>query len=946
MSEEPTPVRRYQFSGSLKLLITPNARYESRHEWRFCAMGKLQFIGRRTRGGTIAVNVDNEPADANHSYPALDSDEINSQENEDDYIKPDEDQRGVKKRDAYAIVVRDNGRLPLPHVGMYFWSTLERGKLLPASEIGERQVGDVNYRYYEYVVVSVWSWRASKHISNIDFYSAFSSLQHVLSADRARYAESARLAESGIRADAARRHSEATPAMFAIDNNITRDLVRLVTKVQCRRLTRLGRLCGVAEQSQTFPASVMAAFGNLYALAQWALQATLSEGATVHAVANKARLSARQVCAISMAELVALEKAFIRYEAAAPEVLLFFGAHPVIPVHALNSVIAGWQGVPLYRPNSHATHRIARILSARESTRATEDDFSLVLQLAYYLHSEQQSPPPWRRRDDVFDVVELMKAVEKRENWARRRQADGTHQSLLDSRRFAAALHTLFALHAWQRAPEACTKRLTLAARWRQPTSESMFMTTARAYALASSMAQHALFCSPQLVRTEHTGARVVMHTETLYLYCGTRLVDHVGTRHVSKRWSSTISLYDVLDQSAYTDNEALWIADMLAYRAIVVYDVHLLERHTLARMFSLFVDVKSAAAPGNLSIELHGDDALPMSLFSDLVQSNRFRVIDVAETRLGPPAPERPSGVPLKAHDEYDRVFSGTSRADDPGATLRLACNDVAHHRNAGVGRQKLVKELGAIKRLDDPAKLLLRAAKSGIPARWLLLCASSNEAIAGVFKALARDIDSVRDVEMARQFAELGERPSIVGDIVLFSSPYVGYMSQCARVHAFYTLTQPPQEHGARLASTMFLPVRQQDKPALSLDCPFLYIALDADQFGVDHQLCCQTWAPHVMCVARHRAELTGQSFILARNALPLAAASVNEVASSFTTVLLFGADYRFDDIYCAAARAAVAVQQHYRTLYFDPETLPAALTRRYPGPRSLLVDLLRVE
>lgn len=121
-------------------------------------------------------------------------------------------------------------------------------------------------------------------------------------------------------------------------------------------------------------------------------------------------------------------------------------------------------------------------------------------------------------------------------------------------------------------------------------------------------------------------------------------------------------------------------------------------------------------------------------------------------------------------------------------------------------------------------------------------------------------------------------------------------------------------------------------------SLDNPLLLIEIDhADctAMGIDHRLCCWTWQPNIVHVARHRGELQAQSFCTAREALPC-----NDSASP---IIVMGNEFRYPDLYGALVRAIPHVAEKLLLVDCNPSQLSQKTLATFPKPRTFLGDLL---
>jgi hypothetical protein len=228
--------------------------------------------------------------------------------------------------------------------------------------------------------------------------------------------------------------------------------------------------------------------------------------------------------------------------------------------------------------------------------------------------------------------------------------------------------------------------------------------------------------------------------------------------------------------------------------------------------------------------------------------------------------------------------------------------------------------------------------------PPRWLITTNSFAEA-SKVYMSLKLSAEALGDdsgYELGRQFEELAKDPRRAASTVLLTSPYIAYQGQCLSVQQFYLYMRPPRrgcmiDEGCCLALAA-----SSEQQAVSLDSAFLYAKIEPSSHAIDHRVCCQTWDRNVMQIARHRTDITNQSFIMARDALPLGSSTTNASALR-TTVVYFAGNYRLEDVYRTFSYAAAAAFQAFRVFGFDADALQGALTQRYPPQHSMLRDLL---
>jgi hypothetical protein len=137
-----------------------------------------------------------------------------------------------------------------------------------------------------------------------------------------------------------------------------------------------------------------------------------------------------------------------------------------------------------------------------------------------------------------------------------------------------------------------------------------------------------------------------------------------------------------------------------------------------------------------------------------------------------------------------------------------------------------------------------------------------------------------------------------------------------------------------------------RAEARPLLDLDDPRLLIELDPESSEFDecdHRLCCRTWAPRVMHVATHRHQLCSQSFVLARDALPLNERGVELVLCA---PLGDGDDsgaFCYDDLHAALIDACAPSTERVVLAGVQRDRVPALLVARRTPPQQQLASAL---
>jgi hypothetical protein len=535
----------------------------------------------------------------------------------------------------------------------------------------------------------------------------------------------------------------------------------------------------------------------------------------------------------------------------------------------------------------------------------------------------------------MFDAAKLLAAVNKSRRWRSSELANPPVENV-GGGLFDGALRLLLRVGAWRRVPERTAQRMLALQHWRREHDSSLWLATERRYALVGRIASYLQRLQPQLAQTEYTGVPLCASANTLYIYCATRIAKRNDARS-----AAALPLYSLLLPLAYDANDDRALFELLAFRRVVLYDVHVLDRESLLRVLAL---LDAAHAVGALEVVLAGDARLKSTLFAEIVGASCFRraELGVDDAALDARAVVRPM------HDEYDTLFVGVpAKKPDPVAALRRACRLAVH---TSADREQLIRE---ILQTSDPRALehALRDDGGMSRYRWLLACGTFKEAAESVYTALrdasARCHAEAWAADVTRHFALLCERPQRAAEFLFIISPYVGYLNQCARVLNLYMLERPPLSGDvlAESACALLRVGRSSPVQVVSLDCALLVLELEPEQFAINHTVCCGTWAPNVMRAARHRTELCAQSFVLARDALPLGSRDGTS-KRPHTTCALFGANYRFDDVYAIYSHASPARHQRFLTFGANADALRAALDKRYAAPRTFLADLLATD
>lgn len=944
MSAEATR-RLYVFRGRIVTLLVKDTSLLSRHDERYAVQGKLWFQGRRAGGGTIEVDIDEEPENANFLYPsAEEAGEGSSEAEEEDEpgARQEPVEQSVQRRRLCVLVLHDTGQLVLPHVGMWFSALLIRGGLLSAAEGG---TSAKTYRDHEYVVQRVMNWFAARSVSLHDIWLEVADLKR---ADQQAYQASMNLERAGVRERSQTASAGKMSGKPKLNNKNVNDILKRVGR---RQLTSLWALCSLETSTCKLGAPVMSALGNYYALAQTALVATVGQQTNLAEMLSKLRVSARVACQTSMCELVVLYNMYCEHEKSAPHLLLFFGARDVLPQHGAlaGTVVDTWQGM-IWSPFKGGV-RLGNAMRACVETELADavleniDDPVDVFVLAYELHREQQR---WLATDnnDMFDAGKLLAAVIKNRRWHHRRRREdddsSSEEDPVTATLFDAALRFMFRVGAWRRVPESTAQRLLMMQHWKREHNASLWLTTERQYGWLSRVVTFLRGAQPVLARQDYTGAPIALRAHTLYLYCATPII-LPPSQKVPPLGAAAAALYTMLDRARYDDNDERFVLEVAAFQRVILYDAHMLDRARLVPTLALLARAK-ALVGDQLQVEIHGDDTLH-SWFADVYKANCFSHASGELTRSTDFAP-----TPM--HDEFDDVFVQPQRKREQYDVLRDACRMAPQNAaNQQAFIAELMKTAGSgINNQSARAAEMLAGQTDAW--RWLVLADTHKEAVASVYAPLRVSVALRANENWARELARflglLCDSEHERTDLVSYMSPYVAYYNQCVRIETLYVLRKPARMDAVldeQSCQRLHIEERSSLIQVASLDSAQLYMALDvASMAGIDHRICCRTWASNVLHVARHRAELCSQSFTMARHAMPHKPLRQSARRPPHTTGLLFANSYRFDDVYVALARAACSsARETFVSFNLSEPELKAALEKRYGTPRTYLTDML---
>lgn len=918
------PSRKYVFNGRLKTLCDDSTLTTSRYYHKYLAIGALCYQGVSANGASILIPIQNEPVEA--ADPSNDEQETvvvedddqdgSSASSGDEAIEVDDAEAlreeaavggsistnkkasakdtdvGYEKRYSVTIYLRDRQRLINPHVGMFVSAVVERAEMWQIVTADER----ATFRDYVYKVVYVKKWSSA---STVDLKACFADAKNAMIADERRTRGADALVVSKFKKKSvaalalARSRGSHTPTFQVDDPKLT----KAIASASLFAKMRLATLCEIGRSSRRFAPTVLLSFYNLYAQAQRAYHARLPASFTVDQLIGQLKLTACQAASVSCAELVSMKQI---YDANYWHNLVFFAAIAPLEPHLYGSVIERWPGVQWYPMRDRAITAHMRKFIEKNIPPASDyvDPHDAAL-LAYKLHQEQQQW--WRRDDDMFNVTELLTVVfcHNRAQFAVR------PASIL-----ADAISLLLYVGAWRYVAPRTAQRMHLTYRGTKYAKAS-WMCTTRRYRLIEQLGRTALRVNPLLVREYGTGSyrgeyesAEASDGQTLCIYTSTRPT--LSHQHSSSTATTLLSLDTILARERYYTNDLRIFSDFLAFDRIIVCDAHVLDAPTLLRLLRLcclLVDDSDET----IRFELRGDP-VPTSSFRDFIDSRRFVVIDAVDGEGG-----------------------------DDERSVRATCVAIARSIKVQSARAAFHERL-----MKDNCTAVLAN------RRWLIVSGSNRDAGANAYPKIAEFYARLQqrgddETSLAKHFLSLSSEPQRANEFVYLHSPFVGYRRQALRIAEFFVLQLPRGTFADRVTrENCLLLASDSYTQEISLDSPLLYLRLHAPPIDDDHRICCGTWARDVLHVACHRGELIGQSFVLARDALPLAVAvdTSSTGRASEETGVYFGNDYRFDDLYRVFVHA---ISGRHMMLNFDGAVLQAAMRRRYAAPNSFLIDWL---
>ncbi len=414
----------------------------------------------------------------------------------------------------------------------------------------------------------------------------------------------------------------------------------------------------------------------------------------------------------------------------------------------------------------------------------------------------------------------------------------------------------------------------------------------------------------------------------TLYIYCSTvpRFVGDIKESRGPVITPLAIAFSTLFGRMQDVDNDSQHVVELMSFSEFVLCDAHLLDEVALQVFFRFMATHRRVLE--NPTITLLGDCNLysPFSAIYDNKRGSRVLGVDV----LWP--------------------------VGDKMQELRHHC---AQAVVSGASMQKFVQLYGVQKQLT--MKDAVASIASNEKRRFIVVTqnqANYNRVLSKFSLAMIEMVEFCRRVRgdascehLQKLFARAASDSDLLRSHVLFASPFVGMTQHrvCARVEKFFLLRNVRNcteliESNDCIHLTAPAAASSDDgefgalpRQAVSLDNALLFVELSGiAPLGVDHRRCCSSWHRDVLRVARHRNELISQSFALARDALP-------SVDTAYSPILLMDAEYRFPDIYNAVVKATPCCQAKLRVVDCNLNLMPHQMLTHHPRPSVFLGDLI---
>lgn len=908
--------RKFSFYGRLVALVAPTTLGESSNERVWIACGKMWYI--RPNGSQVRIEDEDQAAEpAAPTYLPLElGDEVESRG---ELVASAASEAGASDERApgsCAIVVRDfGGKIPLAHAGQYIALVLVRRGIFRATDDSQQPIAFVtgienavlvaaDYRSHVYDVERCKNTRIDNELSLKSIIDALTRPRPLDLIAELRETH-ARRDDTGL---AVRGRPPGSIGLAASGDLATEQICAMYARERSKLTTLAGLLAVLPAMASRARALLsFTGFYQAHAIGAYVLRSAdvTAQLATVHPEAREL-----QRCSAHELELLAELDQPIDNEQLTIAERLFFGALlDRLPLSEYEQALGRWGGVYFSgrRVASADATRAFAIWSkqAADIVSATGDARRHVGYVAWALYDAAYGLMRQTPGATVFTHDAAARRCAERHPGDQRLAIGGMLQR--------AALELLLQIDVWRPAPR--DTALRVGARLAATEPETVFV-MARAHDVSMRLAAavfglRALFVDQVVWRAELV-ARTTPGTLVLYAGSRPRTPDAVVARSLHALFER-----DRLDQGTTAATEVRVARE--CSHTVMLLDAHLLSEVQLLRALIML-----GAESGRVG------EPKPLTLIGDVRQASAFASMSRIARRVRPIGATAPrfytANAPAKKH-----------QAD----VLRLALY------------QALAPDAAPV-HATDVAQCLARTVAplpSGLDVgqRWILV-ASTYEAAAAALSHLAHQmappLPPVTDDEPERELTDedrarralgnalwrLADEPRRLVSTLLLTQPWLGYRGECVRVRRALLCTTPSAQLDAPIAESACTDVGF-DQHAVSLDAESLL--LDVEQDGnEDHRRCCNTWHPDVMRAAVHRASLSAQSLVMARDSVPL--------ARTHSATLLLCDHYGADALYAAAVHASHAARRF--VAHLTPHALGPvdALGKRMPAPQTCVADI----
>jgi len=917
-----------------------------------------------------------------------------------------EEEGGAQRRrgpsERTPLIVRDaKGCIPFVHSGMYISVCAERGDLRQ----GVSEAHD--WRDYEYRVLYVKRSAAASKMRAVDWRRALSTISVHDAVKRARESESRQSSRqrAPVIFPIKRREKPLIDALVAASSatNLCVADARMPEVTGWLRDQMWARYALEHGALNLLHTDLAETIGNLRLDAWRAAQAPicdLDELGRLIAEHCAAALAKQKRGASGAADEQAADADDEPKKKAPPPPppplkLVFFGAAVPLPAHhgAAGDLLASWPGITTKGLTKRQCSALVNTWSdPGERAVLTQAEAHNVLQLAVNMHrfrfNVQRSAHDERWCDTVFGAKRTARYVARNNN----------NGGPFGVERSEQAIDFLMRERVWMPAYGRRGQRLTLAsfvgAAAMQFDTEA-YCCTARDWASEKALADELLALDPLLVDVGvdqqlcHTGSLDALESlliDRQVVLEGTDALDVLWLTAGNSPGARLRSVDALIAHAQHDTNEDRYAAELLCYDAVVICDTQRLSRAELLLVcralrrvsaqraeligiggeqppfgVALLGDVSKAAGVGAF-VHAYRSEALRSVAYrasdNETQQSQISLAFSISEEDEGA---EADAARPVSVSEERKQVN-----------WLQMALHNAA---DDAVWRTQLLKQMFGVRsearrtlcvlpRASQIVERFDNAVDDGSQfygtCRWLLL-AEKHQLLSDTWRALGDELvtrNTPHLVTLGAQLRTMASAPhaqSAAERTVLFAAPFVGWRRRAVRVTRAWIASarlESTKTHFERDSRLLFVDARADSRPALDLDEPRLLIELmpdNSDFVDCDHRVCCRTWAANVMHVAVHRAQLSSQSFVLARDALPLYEPKTELVAcaplvpSSVVERAHEGA-FCYDDLRAAFIDAAGPLVERLVLAGVTRVRAPAMLAERRGVPQQQLERILR--